>query len=546
MKKSLIVLVSLMLAATSIFAIEQGGHVDGNVVLEDGKSIPGVSVELSGDNMMGTRTTVSNENGYFRFANTKVGKIKLVFELEGFKKVLRKNIFCSLGKTTTVNIMMEMGSLKEEVIVNATQPVVDMKSSTQQVNISKQAVETLANDRQYQSIMAMMPGAIPGNNPSMMGASDSDNMYQVDGMDSTDPETKTWSTSMNFDNFEEMQVIAQGASAEYGRGTGAVINVVTKSGSNKLHGTARVSVTKTDWNAKNSGDRYYSNDATKYLNETRPSINLGGPIIKDKLWFFGSWEKRNKWKPGAVFHSYEDWYNEAISETKQYYQGHYASGKLSANLGTHSLMAMWSEDPIKIPNLYAYSGISVVSKESELDRIQGGWNANSEWTSTIGSNTYVVGRFAMKRGELNNEAKNYDPVFLKGGFYSNGALSEYLTKREFEQYILNVSHFADTSFGYHDLKAGMEFMNIHNSRQSNRYPGGEFVIYGFDGVTTIERRIYTDRTDAAKKYNQMVTFFLQDKWEVAKGLTLNLGLRMESGVWKNHTKDEILKFGFGD
>ncbi|MCP4152673.1 MAG: TonB-dependent receptor plug domain-containing protein, partial [bacterium] len=272
MKRGFIVLAALLLVVSSIFAIENGGNVDGSVVLEDGNAVPGVSVQLKGSNMMGSRTTVSNENGYFRFSNVNVGDVELVFELEGFKKVVRRNLHCSLGKTTTVSIMMEMGSIQEEVVVHATQPVVDMKSSTNQVNISKQTVETLANDRQYQSIMEMMPGAIPGNNPSMMGASDSDNMYQVDGMDSTDPETKTWSTAMNFDNFEEMQVIAQGASAEYGRGTGAVINVVTKSGSNKLHGTARISVTKTEWNAKHAGDRYFSDDPTKYLNETRPSI----------------------------------------------------------------------------------------------------------------------------------------------------------------------------------------------------------------------------------------------------------------------------------
>ncbi|MCP4152856.1 MAG: TonB-dependent receptor [bacterium] len=305
-------------------------------------------------------------------------------------------------------------------------------------------------------------------------------------------------------------------------------------------------MTKTEWNAKHAGDRYFSDDPTKYLNETRPSINLGGPIIKDRLWFFGSWEKRNKWKPGAVYYTYTEWYNEQINETKQYYQGHYASAKLSANLGNHSLMAMWSEDPITIPNLYAYSGVSEVAPESDMDRTQGGWNGNGEWTSTLGANTYVVSRFAMKRGELNNEAHNQEPLYIKGDFYCNGAYAEYLTKREFEQYALNVSHFADTAIGYHDLKVGFEFLNIHNSKQENYTPGGEEITYGFDGVTEKERWVYTEKTGAAKKFNQMYTFFLQDKWEVTKGLTLNLGLRLESGVWKNHIKDEILKFGLGD
>ncbi|MCP4147362.1 MAG: DUF3520 domain-containing protein [bacterium] len=141
------------------------GTIDGTIRLEDGNVIPGVVVSLNGPNT-GSKTAVSNENGYFVFGNILAGTYQLTFELEGFKKVIRKKISVSVGKTTTVDCLMECGSIKSEIQIVANLPVVDMKSATSRVNISS-----------------------------------GDNMYQIDGMNLTDPETRTWSTAMNFGTY---------------------------------------------------------------------------------------------------------------------------------------------------------------------------------------------------------------------------------------------------------------------------------------------------------------------------------------------------------
>jgi hypothetical protein len=550
MKQFLTIGLVILLLSSFGMAIEQYGVLSGSVMDESGVGLPGVEVTVTGPALMGTRTTISNASGDYRIPRLNVGQnYELTCELQGFKKVVMKDIRIELGKETRIPIIMKFGEITERVEVTGEIPIVDPKSSTNQVNISKEVVESMANDRQYQTIMSMMPGSVPGNNPSMMGAADSDNMYQFDGMESTDPLTKTWSTAMNFDNFEEMQVVAQGAPAEYGRGTGAVINVVTKSGSNQLHGTARISMTKVEWNAKPKEANTNFSDATHYLNETRPSINLGGPIIKDYIWFFGSWERRNKWKPAT-------WYTnptEALNNTpsgsgKGYYEGHYASAKLTVRLGTFSIMGMWSEDPISMPEYRKYTNDPGQANENDLEKTQGGWNFNAEATTTLGPNTFVVSRFSMKRGSLDLQSFDQSGIrYEQSGYYWGAGYYNYKSNRDHNQFLINVNHFMDTSIGYHDIKAGFELYDINiNGPINYSYPGGEYIRYN-DYGQTYRRYVYqTDVPKRVQSYNDMMTLFIQDKWEVTKGLTLNLGLRMENGKWKNHDSETVLEFGWGD
>jgi hypothetical protein len=531
-------------------AIEQYGILSGTVVDESGVGLPGVEVKVEGPALMGSRATMTNTVGFFRVAQLNVGpNYQATFTLKGFKKIIKKDMRIELGKESTINVMMKFGEITEHIVVTGEVPIVDPKSSTSQLNISKEIVESLANDRQYQSIMEMMPGAIHGNNPAMMGASTSDNIYQFDGMESTDPLTKTWSTAMNFDNFEEMQVVAQGAPAEYGRGTGAVINVVTKSGSNNLHGTARLSISKVDWNAEAKEVNTSFDDSTHYLNETRPSLNLGGPIIKDHIWFFGSWERRNKWKPATWYRNPTEALNRApTGEGKGYYQGHYASAKVTMRVGTFSLMGMWSEDPITMPKYYQYTNNPGLAEANDLEKTQGGWNFNSEATTTLGANTYLVARFSMKRNALDLQSfTQTGPRNYQSGFYWGAGYYDYKTDRDHNQYLVNLNHFMDTGLGYHDIKLGFEYYDMDILAAVNySYPGGEFVAYNDYGVPRYRYVYETDVPKRVGKSSTTTTIFLQDKWEVSKGLTLNLGFRFEGGSWKNHAGDEVVKFGLMD
>jgi hypothetical protein len=544
------IIMSFILLSSIGYSVDQYGVLSGSVVDESGVGLPGVEVSVTGPALMGKRITITNNEGSYRISRLSVGKnFTVTYTLEGFKPVTMKDVRIALGKETRLPVLMKFGKITEMVEVNGEIPIVDPTSSSNQLNIGEELVSTLATDRNYQTVMEMMPGAIPGSNPMMLGGSSSDNIYQFDGMDSTDPLTKTWSTSMNFDNFEEMQVITQGLPPEYGRGTGAVINVVTKSGGNKVSGTARLEVSKVDWNAKAKETNKNFSDATRYLNETRPAFTLGGPIIKDHIWFFGSYERRNKWKPATWHTSPQDGLTNSPSGSgRGYYKGHYASLKLTAKLGPFSMMGMWNEDPTYFPEMSKYNNDMSSAHASDSEKEQGGWNMNAELTTILGPSTYLETRFTMKRSDLNILAHQTTGTrFYQSGYYWGAGYYDYRTDRDFQQYLINLNHFTNTSFGYHDLKIGFEYFDIDVMGAINyTYPGGDFIYYDADGKGYIRYVYEIDVPKKAAKYNDMMVFFLNDRWEVSKGLTLNLGVRFEKGTWKNHSKETILEYGWGD
>ena len=239
----------LLLAATlffsgMLFAQEQSGEVIGTVVLEDGSAIPGVAVEATGSNLVGKRTTVTNETGSFRFMGLPGGVYEFTFTLEGFKTVKRKGVRVDVGRTYKLDVIMETGAIQKEIVVTGKSPVIDVRKSASAVNISKEVFKKLPKGRDFQSIITTSAGVNAesefdngdGQNYSFDGASASENTFYVDGIDTTTLYEGTSGTSVNFDFIEEVQVKSSGYAAEYGGSMGGVISVITRSGGNEFHG----------------------------------------------------------------------------------------------------------------------------------------------------------------------------------------------------------------------------------------------------------------------------------------------------------------------
>ena len=527
---------------------EDFGKLSGTVTDETGTPLPGVSVTVLGTALQGTKTTMTDETGQFRIAILPVGRdYQVIFSLSGFKKITKIGIVVELGKETHFRTAMPQSALAEQVTVVGTAPVIDPKSSTTQVNMTKQLIETLASDRNYQMVMAMMPGCQEGNNPQMLGGSMYSNIYMYDGLDTTDPQTKTWSTWMNYDNFEEMQVITSGMPAEYGRGTGAIVNLVTKSGSNQFHGILRVYMTKMDWNANIAPGKIasYDNTFSHYMNQTRPSANVGGPILKDKLWFFASWDRQKQWTLRSFYNTAEDYWNNTPEIKRSYFRGHSTTAKLTFRLNANNnIMVQFIDDPTGFSLRFGSNTLY----EADSIRHQGGPNLMSDWTMTLGPNTYLTGRYAMKRMDLSfNPTSTVGGPTIYNGVYSGSARQQYDTDRYNDTVSLSLGHFARTGFGTHDLKIGAEGVFLRLMFQQNDYPGGEIINYTDDGTNIpLYKAVYRNLAPPAHQYHSFLSFYLQDKWEVMENLTLNLGLRMESQTYKNDAKQTVLKWGWGD
>ena len=185
--------------------------------------------------------------------------------------------------------------------VSGEAPLVDKTNVSDTTHVDATLTDSLAVPRGYQSVVEFAPGlndADADGNTNSHGAIDSSNLFLFDGVDTTDPTTGTFGANNNFDTIQEVVVSNSAISAEYGRAQGAVVNVISKSGTNVFHGSARTLVTNDNWNAQNKGGDDFHRDKLNH-NVYDYLFTLGGPVWKDHVWFFGGYERNPQFTPPA-------------------------------------------------------------------------------------------------------------------------------------------------------------------------------------------------------------------------------------------------------
>jgi Carboxypeptidase regulatory-like domain/TonB-dependent Receptor Plug Domain len=362
----ILMVASILVCCGMIHAQEQSGEIIGTVVLEDGSAIPGVSVEITGEKLIGTKISVSNESGSYRLLGIPTGNYTVTFSLEGFKTIKRKGVRVDLGKTFKLDVIMQTGALREEVVVTGQIPVVDVRKSATAVNITKEAFSKLPkSSRNFLSIATQQAGinyerefdnntgedgfsTETGTSISFDGASASENTFFIDGMNTTTMEGGVSGNNLSTDFIEEVQVKSSGYAAEYGGSMGGVINVITRSGGNEYHGDLTMYY-DSDWlrgaprnvlklNNIDNTLAEYSDYSTDKWDRIEPGLSLGGYIIKDKLWFFASFmpQFRNRTRVG-VFNDDPDMDGIEFPFKDTRYNG---SAKITAALGRNLRLSL--------------------------------------------------------------------------------------------------------------------------------------------------------------------------------------------------------------
>ena len=213
------------------------GSIDGRVVDENAAPLPGVTVEALSPNLMGTKTSVTDVEGHFRFNLLPPGTYSVKFTLSGFSTVEHNDVSVSLGRNVALAVEMR-SAFKEEVVVSGAAPTVDVKSTEIGTNIDFKTFNNLPVGRNYTSVVNTTPGATTNDAAGTMvyGSTGSENAYYIDGVNTTGVELGQQGKTLNFEFIQEVQVKTGGYMAEFGRSTGGLINVITKSGGNEFHG----------------------------------------------------------------------------------------------------------------------------------------------------------------------------------------------------------------------------------------------------------------------------------------------------------------------
>jgi outer membrane receptor protein involved in Fe transport len=282
------------------------GTIEGTITDQSGGSLPGVSVAIHSPALQGSRVATTGADGRFRFPALPPGSYRVTATLSGFTTV-EKTAVVSLDATATVKMAMQV-SAKEEVVVTGEAPLVDTTSTTTGTTYTAKVIDKLPVGRNYADIVLSQPGVQTDSGEtqgrslalSIYGSTSSENLFLIDGVNTTNVIKGFQGKAINPEFIQEVEVKTGGYQAEYGRNTGGVINVITKSGGNEFHGdgfsyfydTGMRSNQKFNETApySQSGDARAASVLTRD-NRFEAGADLGGYFIKDRIWFFGAYDR---------------------------------------------------------------------------------------------------------------------------------------------------------------------------------------------------------------------------------------------------------------
>lgn len=282
----------LLLAPLAAAQIRDVGTFVGTVYDTEGTPLPGVTITMRHLETGLTQTIISNEQGRYRIERLPRGTYSITASLPGFKTLKKDGIVLAIGAEVKIDFTLEIGKLEEEVTVVAVTPLVETtRTQVSSVITEREFLSYPQGNRNYLSLMQYAPGTLPGAGRSgyaINGMRGSSNNFMIDGLDNNDQGTASDDvTSLPPEAIQEFRLIQSNFSAEYGRNSGGIINAVMRSGTNEFHGSAWV-FHRGDSSLFQSED-WYTHERPPYQ-RWQYGGTVGGPIIKDKTFFFVTYE----------------------------------------------------------------------------------------------------------------------------------------------------------------------------------------------------------------------------------------------------------------
>ena len=301
--RTLAVLLGLWLVAAPAAAQEQRASIEGTVKDNTGAVLPGVTVDAKNLSQGGVASAVSDAGGFFRFPSLAPGAYEVTAKLSGFTPKTFSRVELTLGQTKVLDMALGVSGLSETVQVTSEQPLIDVKSSQRSYSITADQFVKLPKGRDFSSVVTQAPGAnfeAKSNGITIDGATAGENRFIIDGVETTNPQSGMQGKRMALDFVQEVQVKSSGYAAEFGGSTGGVINVISRSGSNDFHGDAHALLQQRRHERGRARDAPPAADqlargrvrhAARRTAASRlePGFGVGGPMMKDKLWFFASY-----------------------------------------------------------------------------------------------------------------------------------------------------------------------------------------------------------------------------------------------------------------
>lgn len=530
----------------------QTGTVSGAVTDQQGLALPGVTVTASSPAMQGDRVTVSDSNGAYTMPALPPGAYTVVFELQGMTTVRRETVV-PLGGVAPVDARMNVGGIEELVVVTAEAPGA-LATPTGQANLAASETNLMPVGRTPARLAELAPG-LTDNAPqagqvTISGAFGYDNVFMIDGVDVNDNIFGYAHDVFIEDAIEEVQVLTSGVAAEYGRFSGGVVNLITKSGGNDFAGSLRLNLANPAWSAETPFERARDTERTSKLS-TFLEGTFGGPVVRDRLWFFGATRRERADVQGAlaflgtpfVTASENDRYEIKLTGTP-------ASG--------HQVQGSYVDSETRDNNRWSLSPAASLEPGVFINRQTPQSLFVTNYNGVVGNRAFVNAQYSQREyGQRNNGGTStdlFDSPFRSRGGLSPGGLhyhAPYLSAhdpqdRNNRQFSGSVAYFLTTRrTGSHNVKVGAEHFTSTlvggNSQSATGYVflsdyANEAGVPALDaegrvqplfvpGLSQVQRWM---ATPGARIDIETVSVYAQDNWALTNRLSLDLGVRMEN------------------
>jgi len=543
----ILTVVAVMLIASTTFGATTS-RLTGRVVDDGGLPLPGVTVVLTSDVLIGgPQTAITDTDGAFSFTLLPPGQYNVKSHLDAFQPA-EVTARVALDRSSQVYMTMLPEQFTGEILVTAEAPMVD----TTRVNIGESYNEEFLQQasvgsagRNYLQVIGNEAGSVGAGNVRVFGSVSSDSVWLIDGLNTTDPLTATFGTNFNFDAIQELSIQTGGFQAEFGQAMGGVINLVTKSGGNQFRGS--LDIRFADDNFAESGDHFDPNENT--FSDQQYAATLGGPISRDKLWFFASLQNSIG----------ED--TPLGSELTRKFDGTDWIAKLTWQASSaHRVTFKVSGDPADIDNAHALGTLPFVAPDAAGFQEQGGQIYTAELNSVLSDRLLLTAQIGVNRQELNsfpmsNDIEASGAYNIDTGFYEVNHNNAQFSDRDSQQYRAALSWFVDDLAGSHEFKGGLELRQLE-SVANNFSTGDQWFTYldpsisGLEGGDVnedgrIDYILYNNDPEfrvPIKSTGDVWTAFVQDQWRPVSNLTIQAGVRYDTAAYDNLNGTTVADF----
>jgi hypothetical protein len=606
MSKRLLVYFFIACVATAGLTFAQivpEGRINGKVSDAQGNPLPGVNVEAVSPKLIGKAVAVTDAAGVYRLMALPSGTYEITYTLSGFKTLIRKGIVLELSQTLALNVSLEEATLEEQVTVVGQSPLIDVKSTVKGQVMTRETYMALPRGRNFQSLISTIPGVQTESNTaglSVDGATGPENMFYADGADISDFHYGGAPQSVVLELLDEVKVTASGYNAEFGGSMGGVINVITRSGSNEFHGDvmgyyennrqymqgkSRTFLRRDPYASGyvyeyvNYDDLYFDGgkDRDRY-NRYEGVFSLGGYIIKDKLWFFGSFNPsyyqtaalrdfNEREGPFATFKNKNTGLAGSIRLTAAPLKGLRVSagfinswtnyrGAIPSITGVDTPDYEYAREGYNYPNTSASLTADYSVGNNLLISYRGGWHEENTTNEQIAPPDASYYYFGTANSTIPYFADHPELVHNQGWESSGLNMTTLYYKRGKIGNNLDLSYYASWA-GEHALKAGIGYNYLYD----NRFTGAPHpCVYIYWGQTNSDLDFnvgvgadpespyyspygyYFIRGSFTSAYGSVwdsssnnLSVYVQDTWTIKNRLTFNIGLRAESQYMPSFT-----------